>query len=375
MLTAVMTELEAFDPRPMSRPELADALAAHDRLIARAEANRLAILATVDELGDRGADATTMGRSISRRSERRAKSDAKVAGVLVEMPRVAEKLAAGQITTEHATACADAAARLSPAEADELASMAAAMPADRFTKKSREWINKRESALAKEQRFRRQRRNRRAVTWSSKDGMLHLHAELDPLAGKAVVAALDERTDQLWRADGGRDGSPDDVRSHDQRRADALADIISAASPTTEGEPAPAGTPSTDASHPRFMVHLFYNVATGTLELIDGEPLPSHVLAEIGPHAEVVGEVFSADGHALWLGRSKRLADRAQWIALISRDRGCDDCGAPVSMTEAHHPVEWDAEYGPTDIDNLELKCHTCHATIHRRRRRPGQAA
>ena len=33
MFAAVMAELEAFDPRPLSRPELADALAAHDRLI------------------------------------------------------------------------------------------------------------------------------------------------------------------------------------------------------------------------------------------------------------------------------------------------------------------------------------------------------
>ena len=56
MFTAAIAELEAFDPRPLSRPELADALAAHDRLIVRAEANRLALLAAVDALGDRGAD-------------------------------------------------------------------------------------------------------------------------------------------------------------------------------------------------------------------------------------------------------------------------------------------------------------------------------
>ena len=123
MFTAAMTELEGFDPRPLSRPELADALAAHDRMIARAEANRLAILAAVDALGDRGADAATMGRSVSRRSERRAKSDAKVAAVLGEMPAVAEKLETGEITTEHAALCADAAGRLSPGQADELASM------------------------------------------------------------------------------------------------------------------------------------------------------------------------------------------------------------------------------------------------------------
>ncbi|NDH76232.1 MAG: hypothetical protein EBY52_05750, partial [Actinobacteria bacterium] len=65
MFAAAHTEMEVFDPRPLSRPELADALAAHDRLIARAEANRLAILAAVDALGDDGADAATMGRTVS----------------------------------------------------------------------------------------------------------------------------------------------------------------------------------------------------------------------------------------------------------------------------------------------------------------------
>lgn len=367
MFTAAIADLEAFDPRPLSRPELADALAAHDRVIARAEANRLAILATVDALGDRGADAATMGRSVSRRSERKAKSDAKVAAVLGEMPAVAEKLETGHITTEHAALCADAAVRLSPVEADGLASMAAAMPADRFAKQSKEWISKRESALAKEKRHRRHRRRRSASTWTAGDGMVHLHAEFDPLVGAGVVAALAERVDQLWRDDGGRDGTPDEIRSPAQRRADALAGLITQPS-ATGGKP-----------HPRHMVHLVHELATGETQLIDGEPLPAPVLADIGPEAEVVGEVFSADGQPLWLGRSRRLADRSQWIALISRDRGCNDCAGLIARTEAHHPIEWDGDLGPTDIDNLELKCHTCHANAHRgrrgARRRPGTAA
>ena len=244
MFTAATTELEGFDPRPLSRPELADALAAHDRVIARAEANRLAILAAVDALGDRGADAATMGRSVSRRSERRAKSDAKVAAVLGEMPAVAEKLETGEITSEHVALCADAAGRLSPGQADELASMAAAMPADRFAKKSREWISRRESALQIEQRHRRQRRKREATTWTSGDGMVHLHAQFDPVTGQSVIAALAERTDRLWRDDGGRTGTPDDVRSHAQRRADALAELITAEPEATANA----------APHPRFMV-------------------------------------------------------------------------------------------------------------------------
>ena len=370
MFTAGMAELERFDPRPMSRPELADALDAHDKLIARAEANRLMILAAVDALGDRGADAATMGRSVSRRSERRAKSDAAAAGALIEMPQVADRLRRGEITTEHVSACADAASRLSPGEADELAGMTAAMPADRFAKKSREWVNRRESANAIEQRHRRQRRRREAATWTSGDGMVHLHAQFDPVTGGAVMAALAERCDHLWRADGGRDGTPDDVRSQGQRRADALADLI-----VPESDDRAAAEPDdVRAPHPRFMVHLVFDLSARTLELVDGEPLPPGLLAEIGVDAEVVGHVLSGDGRPLWLGRSRRLASREQWISLIARDRGCDDCAAPIALTEAHHPHEWE-HGGRTDIDNLELKCHRCHANEHRGERRPPAAA
>ena len=374
MFAAGMAELKAFDPLPLSRPELTDALEAHDRVIALAEANRLSILATIDDLGDQGADSEQIGRSRSRRSSRKAKQDAKTATALKDMPATAEKLAEGEITTEHAASCADAAERTSPEAADELAEMASSMPADRFAKKSREWASERERREAKEARHRRQRRKRSVRFWNAGDGMVRVHAELDAITGADVVAALRERIDALWRADGGRDGRPDDERSGEQRAADAFAELI------TQEPVARIGTP-----HPRHMVHLIHQLSTGQTTLIDGSPVPDEVLDELGPLAEVVGHVFDGDGRPLWLGRSTRLASREQWIALIARDRGCVECAAAVDRCEAHHPHEWEHD-GPTDIDNLELRCVTCHGIAHRgsrgdparwrpRQRRSGQAA
>lgn len=368
MFTAAHTEMEAFDPRPLSRPELADALAAHDRLIARAEANRLAILAAVDALGDDGADAATMGRTVSHRSERAAKQDARVAAALPEMPTVGEALAAGRITTEHASLCAAAAERTSSKQADELTPLAEAMPADRFAKTSREWTNRHEAKQAAEARHLRQRRARSARYWTAGDGMVHLHAELDPVTGASVLASLRQRIDQLWHADGGRDGSPDEERSHEQRAADALAEVI-----TT---PPKVGTP-----HPKHVVHIIHQLASGTAELVDTTPLPDHVLVELGPAAEVIGHVFDGAGQPLWLGRTTRLASRDQWMALIAAHRGCRECGAGIDRCQAHHPHEWERG-GASDIDNLVPLCHTCHGVAHRgsrgdpaRRRRSGLVA
>ena len=360
MLSAATSELHRLDPRPLSRPELVDAIAALDRLIAHAEERRLACLA-VDALGDRGADAATVGRSLSRRSDRRAKKDAEVAGRMADMPEVAARLAAGEITTEHAATCADAAARVTAEEADSLAELAAAMPADLFAKKAGEWAGRRESAADADRRHRRQRRRREASHWTAGDGMVHLHAQFDPITGAAVAASLEERVDALWRADGGRDGTPDDQRSHGQRRADALAELL-------------AGRGATTASHPKHMVHLIHQLADGTTTLTDGTPVPDEVLTTHGPTASVVGHVFDGTGRPLWLGRRTRLASTDQWLSLIAAHRGCVDCGTTPARCEAHHTgTEW-AHGGPTDIDNLDLRCHRCHGAVHRRAERRAAA-
>ncbi|MEM9518719.1 MAG: DUF222 domain-containing protein [Actinomycetota bacterium] len=366
MFEAALAELKAFDPTPFSRPELADALDAHDKVIARAEANRLRILSTIDALGDNGADSERMGRNRSRRSAKTSKRDARTAAALCDMPDVAQMLAEGEITTEHAAAAADAAARTSPKAADELATMASSMPADLFAKKSREWANGREEDRKKEDRLRRQRRKRSVRFWEAGDGMVHLHAELDPQTGAEVVAALRERINELWRADGGREGTPDEARSTEQRAADAFAELMTRT---------PASLGRGNKPHPRHMVHVMHHLRDGATELVDGTPLPASVLSDIGPGAEVVGHVFSADGRPLWLGRSTRLASRDQWIALIARDRSCTDCAGPVAHCEAHHPHHWEHN-GRSDIPNLELKCTRCHAYEHRHdHRRSRQAA
>ena len=270
MFEAEILGLGAFDPVPLSRPELMDALEGHDKVIAMAEANRLLILAAIDNLGDDGADSERVGRSKSRRSSPKAKQDSKTANQLKDMPETAQKLADGEITTEHAAAAADAAERVSPEAADELAEMASKMPADRFAKKSREWANEREAKKAKDERHKRQRRRRSVRFWKAGDGMVHLRAELDAVAGADVLAALREKIDGLWRADGGRDGTPDDERSHEQRAADAFAELI------TQQPVARVGKP-----HTRHMVHIIHHLNTGETSLIDGTPVPDHVLIEV----------------------------------------------------------------------------------------------
>jgi hypothetical protein len=61
----------------------------------------------------------------------------------------------------------------------------------------------------------------------------------------------------------------------------------------------------------------------------------------------------------LYLGRTKRLASKAQRIALYGLERGCTrpGCTAPPYQTQVHHIQGWAGQHGPTDINKLTLAC------------------
>jgi hypothetical protein len=70
---------------------------------------------------------------------------------------------------------------------------------------------------------------------------------------------------------------------------------------------------------------------------------------------------------SLNLGRTQRLATRAQRRALLARDGGCvfPGCDRPASWCDAHHLTPWE-HGGNTDIDNLALLCRFHHGVTHR---------
>jgi hypothetical protein len=66
------------------------------------------------------------------------------------------------------------------------------------------------------------------------------------------------------------------------------------------------------------------------------------------------------------LGRTQRLASRAQRRALAVRDGGCvfPGCGRPPAWCDAHHLWHW-LDGGPTDLWNLALLCRWHHTFVH----------
>lgn len=357
MFSPTHAQLDQLTLGDRSRVELRQLLGDLHRLESHVAERRLAVMAELDSLHDGGLDAADEARAVTHRSARSAARDAGTAGALAQLPAAADALAAGQITIEHAEKLADAVRETSPEEADELIGVAEQVPADLFAKRATRWLGAHRSRQAVEERHERQRAERELVVWNDEGGTgsLMIHGQMDNATGRDFEAALQAKVDEMWTVDGGRDGSPNDVRSPAQRRLDALVELVLGQAGGNR--------------HVKHMVHVVVTAETGDAEFLDGTPVPADYFIDLDAEtAQIVGHVFNGNGRPLWLGRRRRLASVDQWLHLIVRDRGCTDCDAGPAHCDAHHDLEWTADCGPTDVDNLKLECHADHALIHQRR-------
>ncbi|GAA1307436.1 HNH endonuclease signature motif containing protein [Brachybacterium tyrofermentans] len=127
----------------------------------------------------------------------------------------------------------------------------------------------------------------------------------------------------------------------------APKNLAAAGSPTpAPAEGVPAGTSS----------------LCGVVGLGPLEPRTAERLACTGKVALMITD---AGGEVLDLGRSRRLASRAQRRALRLRDAACTFPGCHQTRhLDAHHTTPW-SQGGPTDIDGLALLCRRHHVMVH----------
>jgi hypothetical protein len=126
-----------------------------------------------------------------------------------------------------------------------------------------------------------------------------------------------------------------------------------------------------DLAHPLVVFHADARVLSDEPEVFgavgaDQSPLAVETIRRLVCFSKVNLALDDPDGNPLNLGRTQRLATWQQEYMVIWRDGGCRACGATVGL-EVHHLRPWDAELGPTDIDNLVGSCRTCHHLTHDR--------
>src|ERR1700730_4461477 len=186
------------------------------------------------------------------------------------------------------------------------------------------------------------------------DGMFCVDAILDPECGAALRTALDSLAKRL---------GPDDDRSHKQRRADSLNELVHHAmedgrlprrngvkphinvTTTLEGLKNEFGAPPAD-------LELSLPISTRTLERIACDSTISRVLL--------------ADSMVIDVGRATRVVSAPTRRALRTRDRGCrwPGCDRPVNWSTPHH-IEFWARGGTSNPPNLLLLCFHHHRLVH----------
>lgn len=184
---------------------------------------------------------------------------------------------------------------------------------------------------------------------------------LDPVAGQALLSAIEQQEQRLFRAD----TEAGTMRSAPQRRADALVEV------------AVRGAARPDGTIPAPLVHLVLSeqVAEALLtgdeaaldaesidrrcELLDGTPLHPRTAAAVTARAAFRRQVLTGDSITVDLGPRIRVFPPALKQALLVAARGrcaITGCDAPVGWLQADH-VHPHARHGPTALWNGQILC------------------
>lgn len=191
-----------------------------------------------------------------------------------------------------------------------------------------------------------------------RDGMWRIEGRLTAETGLRLSAVLGPLARPLPPTPAtGRSAAEPDPRRHGQRWHDAL-DEACARLLRAPDLPASGGTPATVVVTVD-LDDLLRRTGTATTEDV---PLGPDSLIRLAQEAEIWTAITDARGVPLALGRTRRIASRAQTIALAARDGGCSfpGCTRPPAWCDRHHILDWVAG-GRTDLSNLTLLCRYHH--------------
>jgi hypothetical protein len=313
---------------------------------------------------------------------------------LGKTPKLADALDDGAITAEHVDAVSRTARKLDADKrdtfierADALTDVAAAGNVNDFARRL-ELEAKRLEEDDGIDRLARQRRNVRARSWVDLDGMWNLTVTFDPVTGVRVAARIDAMMQALF-ADQVPDECPDDpIEKQRYLAARAVAEML--LDEALGGHPDVSVDDANDASgdadlprtrptrpkpgKPEFVVVIDADAPDHVgpvAEFSIPVEIPARVLAALAgdadTHTVVVrnGVVLYAPGE-LNLGRTTRLANRAQRRALRGVYTGCGipGCSVAYDRCKLHHIIWW-SNGGSTDLENLLPVCSHHHAKIH----------
>jgi hypothetical protein len=239
--------------------------------------------------------------------------------------------------------------------------MAAATTVEQFSRRLR---NERKTLLSNDgmDRLEQQRQMTSLRSWVDDDGMWNVRGRFDPLSGVQLAERLDETIETVFAEAVPEYCPTEPIEKLAFLRAHAFARLV-------EGR----GVASVRRGRAEFVVVIDADAGDSVGPVAEWSipvEIPDRVLAELADDAEQAdivrnGVVLYAPG-TLDLGRTTRLANRAQRRALRGLYRGCaiPGCGVHYDKCKLHHLVWW-RHGGGTDLDNLLPVCSRHHHNIH----------
>jgi hypothetical protein len=285
-------------------------------------------------------------------STRKNRSAAELGEAMTKSDELAGAVAAGSLSIDQAAAAVGAAA--GQALDAEIVEAIADLPPTSVKPIVEEWRARtnpdRDADLADTQRARRWLK----VTDQS-DGMTRIDGLLDPESGAIVRATLDGIMN-LSAFDG-------TSRTRDQRCADALTQVCSAAS---KGKLAGGRSNTKLIATVPFDTITERAAARGHTHV--GPTLDPDTVRRLACDAGIHRMITGPSSSILDFGHENRLVSDNQFLALVARDQHCRWPGCTIRATwcDAHHIVHR-ADHGPTNDNNLVLLCHRHHQLSHQR--------
>ncbi len=363
----------------LTTPDKREALLAVTALQAQVESLRLRLVASADDVADHDgcrdvaawlASRTRLDRAASRRTQRLATS------LATRWSQLGRALADGSVNTEQVEVIArslDALPDDLPVRTRELAEAHLVEQAAHFGPRELRSLGRRildvvapelgedHERRQLEEEERRARRTTSLVTHRRGDGTTLVRMTLPDASADRLLTYLHAFTSPRRDGGGESDGSGDRL-PHDVRLGQAFCSLLEAVDP--KRLPLHGGDATT------LVVTIDLATLTDGLGVAsfgsDGRITASEA-RRLACNAQILPMVLGGRSEVLDLGRSARLYNRPQRLAMAVRDRQCraEGCDIPAAWCEAHHAASPWARGGATDLDDGELLCSWHHHRAH----------
>ena len=373
VIERALDELAQIDPGYRTTSEKKDALVRLSRIIARAEAERMRVLATSDEIaevtGARSpahwlADATRDSITITRRAVGLARVlDEQWTQVAAALGAGAANLAQARVITEALDALPDGLEGEVVAKAEAyLVGEAGHFGPNELRRLGRGLLEFVAPEIADEAEYQRlvaeEKRSRaetRLTLRDRGDGTSDLTGRLPTPVAHRLRTYLDAYTSPRRTPLGDVDLLP-----APRRRGEAFCALLE--NLPVHGLPRHGGT----ATSVMVMLDLeTLRTGTGHAETATGDRLTAEQTRRLACQAGIIPIVLGGKGEVLDRGRTRRLFSAAQRKAMAIRDRECTADGCPAAWCEAHHHRQPWSTGGKTDLADGKLLCSFHHHRAH----------